>query len=257
MSKLKVRLFVESVEASAEGSSTKGRTPAGKGRWVAEPGMIGGRGKVYEEPFGPLPSQGSESGLARGAHDFVLPAEQREAVEIVRRVASKAGLDFKVVDVGKMNVLHRAIQKEFGRIRRFPTLVLSSGKRIEGNMTEQQVIQLLPGTAKKERRLFPAYTIPPKYNAFFKRAKSSALPFYEKLIVFLRFVFFLEKNPKHGTMQNETLMINLEVIFVVIVLPLSVLCLFIWVYYGFAVCLASVALISFALLEIFHVAFDR
>jgi hypothetical protein len=158
-----------------------------------------------------------------------------------------------------MNVLsaRATIQKEFGMIRRFPTLVLSSGKRIEGNMTEQQVIQLLPGTAKKERKMFPAFTIPPKYNAFFKRTKSSALPFYEKLIVFLRFVFFLEKNPKHGVMQNETLMIHLETIFVVIMLPLSVLCLLIWAYYGFAVCLASVALITFALLEIFHVAFDR
>lgn len=257
MSRLKARLFVESVKASAEGGSTKGRTPAGKGRWVAEAGMIGGRGKVYEEPFGPLSSQGSESVFSRSARDFVLPAEQRGAVEIVRRVASKAGLDFNVVDVGKMNALHRAIQKEFGMIRRFPTLVLSSGKRIEGNMTEQQVIQLLPGTAKRERKLFPAFTIPPKYTAFFKRTKSSAPPFYEKLIVFLRFVFFLEKNPKHGLMQNETLMIHLEAIFVVIMLPLSVLCLLIWVYYGFAVCLASVALITFALLEIFHVAFDR
>lgn len=254
MSRLKARLFVESVRES----STRGRTPAGEGGWIADPGMIGGRGKVFQEPTGPQPSQRSGSVFGRSEHGFVLAAEQRETIENVRRVASKAGLDFKAVDLGKISVDARSlVEKEFGMVRRFPTLVLSSGKRIEGSMTEQQVIQFLPITARKERKLFPAFTVAPRYAAFFRRTRSSAFLLYEKLIACLRFVCFLEKDPKHGVMQNDILIMNLEAIFVVILIPLSVSCLLIWAYYGFAMCLVSVALITFGLIEILHVAFDR
>jgi hypothetical protein len=256
MARLKARLFVESVEVSAQEKSKTVGASNGKQHWVIDQGVFGS-GKVYEESSGPSFSRSAPYVFDRSAPDLVLPSDQRKTVEIVKRVASNAQLDFKVVDFGKTSVRRRlVVQKEFGPINRFPTLVLSSGKRIEGNITEQQIAQLIPTTPQR-RRLFPRFSIPPKYPDFLRRTKSSAMPFYEKLIIFLRFVFFLEKDPKHGTMENETLIINLEAIFAIIMIPMAVAFLLIWVHYGFLVFLGSMALISFALIEIFHFAFDR
>jgi hypothetical protein len=43
----------------------------------------------------------------------------------------------------RANVLRRAIQKEFEKIRIFPTLIVSSGEKIEGKVTKEQIESFL------------------------------------------------------------------------------------------------------------------
>jgi hypothetical protein len=73
------------------------------------------------------------------AYEFVLPEEQQIIVDLTKKTASKLGLEVKVIDVGKENILHRAIQKEFEKIRHFPTLVSDSGMMLEGISTKEQI----------------------------------------------------------------------------------------------------------------------
>ena len=82
----------------------------------------------------------------------VLPEDQQETVRMVRRIASKLDLEVEVVDVGRENVIRREIQKEREKITVFPTLIVSSGERIEGNLTESQVESLLSRTAEKHEK---------------------------------------------------------------------------------------------------------
>lgn len=85
-------------------------------------------------------------------HDYILPDDQRKTVEMVNRIARKYGLAVEVVDVARENVLRRIMQKERERISIFPTLIASSGKRIEGDMTEQQVEGFLSDTFSHGKR---------------------------------------------------------------------------------------------------------
>jgi len=78
--------------------------------------------------------------------DYVLPDDQKETVKMVRRVAFKLNLEVEVIDIARENVLRREIKKARERIRVFPTLIASSGERIEGAMTEEQVESLLSRT---------------------------------------------------------------------------------------------------------------
>jgi hypothetical protein len=72
-------------------------------------------------------------------YEFVLPEEQQIIVDLTEKTASELGLEVKVIDVSKENVVHRAIQKEFEKIRLFPTLVSDSGMMLEGISTREQI----------------------------------------------------------------------------------------------------------------------
>lgn len=72
-------------------------------------------------------------------YEFVLPENQQRIVELVKEVASSHNLEVEIVDVVKENVLHRAAQREFKRIRTFPTLVSVSGEMLTGVTTKEQL----------------------------------------------------------------------------------------------------------------------
>jgi hypothetical protein len=76
-------------------------------------------------------------------YESILPEEQKKIVEIVEETTSKHGLELEVIDVTRENVFHRTIREELERIRSFPTLVLSSGERIEGRITKEQIESML------------------------------------------------------------------------------------------------------------------
>jgi predicted DsbA family dithiol-disulfide isomerase len=76
-------------------------------------------------------------------HEFVLSEDQQKTADVVKEIASRYGLEVEVVDVARENVLHRAIQKEFEKIRIFPTLIVSSGEKIEGKVTKEQIESFL------------------------------------------------------------------------------------------------------------------
>ena len=85
---------------------------------------------------------------------YVLPEDQQRTSEIVKGAASRYGLEVEVVDVSKENVIKREIQKEREKLTVFPTLIVSSGERIEGNFTESQVESLISRAAKKTRKTY-------------------------------------------------------------------------------------------------------
>ncbi len=72
-------------------------------------------------------------------YEYELPEEQEHLIEIIKEVALQFGLKLEIIDVGRENVLHRAIQKEFEKIRLFPTLVSDSSMVLEGTSTKEQI----------------------------------------------------------------------------------------------------------------------
>ena len=59
-------------------------------------------------------------------------------------------MEVEVVDVTRENALRRILQKKRERIKNFPTLIASSGERIEGSFTERQVEELFSRLAEAE-----------------------------------------------------------------------------------------------------------
>lgn len=75
--------------------------------------------------------------------EFVLPEDQQETVDLVQEIASSHGFEVEVVDVTKENAFRRGIQDHAKHIRSFPTVITDDGRRIEGDITKQQVEALL------------------------------------------------------------------------------------------------------------------
>ena len=87
-------------------------------------------------------------------HEFVLDEDQQKIVELVREIAVKHRLEVEVVDVTRENVLRRTIQEELERIKTFPTLVVDSGKKFEGEMTKEQVESVFSRIADPRRKKY-------------------------------------------------------------------------------------------------------
>ena len=85
-------------------------------------------------------------------HEYILPEDQQKTAEMVKSIASKFGLRVEVVDVARENVFRREMQKEREKIRIFPTMIMSSGERIEGKISEQRVEELLSDTHQLGKR---------------------------------------------------------------------------------------------------------
>jgi hypothetical protein len=90
----------------------------------------------------------------RQRHEYVLPEDQKKAVEIVKIIASKYGLEVEVVDVARENVLHRILQGKRDKLEAFPTLVADTGQRLEGEMTEEKVEQFMHQIASEGRKKY-------------------------------------------------------------------------------------------------------
>jgi len=87
--------------------------------------------------------------------EYMLPENQETTREIIMEVASNYGLEVQVIDVGRENILHKAIQEERERIKVFPTLLFAeSGERIEGEITEEQAKSFLSRIADRSRKKY-------------------------------------------------------------------------------------------------------
>ena len=125
MGDLRVTLYVRSVKTATRAKNFGVVTFATP--WV-------GRGSVSPVTFD------SETDTK---YEFVLPEEQRRVVEMVEKVASEHDLEVEVIDVGKENIIHKFTQARVRKMRTFLTLVLSSGEKIEGNVTKKQLESIL------------------------------------------------------------------------------------------------------------------
>jgi glutaredoxin len=72
-------------------------------------------------------------------HGYVLPDEQRAVLETVKRLCEKHGFELKIIDVTRENLVRRALQEEVRKVKSFPTLMTDSGRRLEGNVSEEQI----------------------------------------------------------------------------------------------------------------------
>jgi len=76
-------------------------------------------------------------------YEFVLPKEQEEVAKIVQELCIQYDLELTIVDATKKPILHREIDEHIRGIRKFPTLLGSSGRRIEGKISKDQVAAFL------------------------------------------------------------------------------------------------------------------
>lgn len=80
--------------------------------------------------------------------EFVLPEDQQDAVDMVEEIASSHGFEVEVVDVTKEDAFRRDIQEHAKHIHSFPTVITDDGRRIEGDITKEQVEALLTNEHK-------------------------------------------------------------------------------------------------------------
>lgn len=76
-------------------------------------------------------------------YENILPDDQKKVVAMVRAIAQKYGVEARVVDISRENILHKFIDKKRLKIETFPTLITEKGERLEGKITEDQVELLL------------------------------------------------------------------------------------------------------------------
>jgi predicted DsbA family dithiol-disulfide isomerase len=81
--------------------------------------------------------------VRRLKNEFVLSEDQQEIVSVVKQFARSYGFEVEVVDVTRENFLRRDIQEHAKHIHKFPTIITDDGRRIEGNITKQQLEALL------------------------------------------------------------------------------------------------------------------
>ena len=72
-------------------------------------------------------------------HDYVLADEQKAVLETVKRLCEKHGFELKIIDVTRENLVRRAVQEVIRKVKSFPILMTDSGRRLEGNVSEEQI----------------------------------------------------------------------------------------------------------------------
>ena len=85
-------------------------------------------------------------------HEFILSEDQQKIVEIVQNISRRNSFEVEVVDVTRENFLRRMIKEKQEKIRTFPTLIMDSGRRIEGELTEEEVELFLSKIANERRK---------------------------------------------------------------------------------------------------------
>jgi glutaredoxin len=124
----KVTLFVKSIKTIIGTEETETR------------GLISGGPGLRPGSFRISPKYGIET---VPKYEFVLPEDQGKIVEMVEEIVDKLGFDVEIIDTSRENTLRREIQREIKKIRTFPTLVVDSGEKVEGEISKEQIELLL------------------------------------------------------------------------------------------------------------------
>lgn len=141
--KRKVKLYLKGVK------TVIGTEQWGRWGWVLSPGPRGGYRLLPDYKL-----------YSRTKYESVLSNDHKRVVEIVEMIAHKHGFELEIIDVTKERILHRFKPKENREIKTFPTLIIDSGEKIEGKISEEQ-IELLLSKAKDTRpseRFHTAYS---------------------------------------------------------------------------------------------------
>ena len=149
MNEPKVRLYVKSERIITGTSETEREIPARS--TFSHPDQVKVEGSVAKGTFR-MRYFATET---EPKYDFVLSEDQQTVVEMVKKVASRHGLNVEVIDVTKEHILHRLVRTKFEKIKTFPTLIVSSGQKIEGKITEKEVECIFSSIDSTFRYNFP------------------------------------------------------------------------------------------------------
>ena len=74
---------------------------------------------------------------------FVLPDDQKKVIQIVAEIAHERGFRVKLVDMTRMNSLHRFLGRRVHGLNVFPTLMTGSGKRLSDGFSKEGIRRFL------------------------------------------------------------------------------------------------------------------
>jgi hypothetical protein len=87
-------------------------------------------------------------------HKLVLPDDQQRTVMMVNAICRRLSLEVEVVDIGRVNALKRIVHWRRFKMMTFPTLLASTGQRLQGQITEEKVESFLYHIAKYEQKKY-------------------------------------------------------------------------------------------------------
>lgn len=71
-------------------------------------------------------------------YSYVLPDDQKAQVEVVKRLSEQCGLELKVIDVAKENVILRLWKKLQG-MKNFPVVETNRGDRLQAPFSQSEL----------------------------------------------------------------------------------------------------------------------
>lgn len=79
-------------------------------------------------------------------YSYVLPDDQREHVEVVKRLSERDGLELKFIDVARETVIHR-LWRALKGIKNFPVVETSRGGRLQAPFSQSELERFISESA--------------------------------------------------------------------------------------------------------------
>ncbi len=100
--------------------------------------------RLFYQDLGPYPGPPPRAFLINEMElvttdKFDLPDDQIRVIRIAAQVAHERGFRVKVVDVTRMNLLHRLLDRRVRGLKIFPTLMTDSGKKLSDRFSKDGI----------------------------------------------------------------------------------------------------------------------
>jgi len=82
-------------------------------------------------------------------YSYALPDDQKEIVEVVRRMSEQVCVELEVVDVGSKTIIHR-LWKRLRRIKDYPVVETNRGSRLQAPFTRRQLERFISESAQRQ-----------------------------------------------------------------------------------------------------------
>lgn len=79
-------------------------------------------------------------------YNYVLQDDQKENVEVVKRLSERYGLELKVIDVARETVIYR-LWRNLKGMRNFPVVENNRGRRLQGTFSQNELERLISESA--------------------------------------------------------------------------------------------------------------
>ena len=145
MNPRKVIIYIKSLHTTFE----TGRNPITTPPDTMVPVILsaGHKGKLPSVTFTHWPARYSGEASTVSTQDL-LPEDQRIVVQAMYEAAFSQGFEIEVIDVARRKDLPKELALEFLKQAKYPVLVASSGDRLEGKVSTEQIESFLSKVAK-------------------------------------------------------------------------------------------------------------